>query len=591
MPSAPTKYGAVWNTTDPLRIELACINKGGKWKLGNQELGSGLEHHYTEAIKLLWPNFHWHRWTRLMLKCFVEGKEIGVNGGGSTGKTFFSAAFGLVTYFARPKGTSVLMSTTTAAGLQLRIWGSVKELFNKAKTRHPWLPGNIIESKYMLTTDDVSDEARDFRDGLIGISCRVGGTWVGLSNYVGLKNDVVILIADEASLMGRGFLDAVPNLRKNPVFKLIGLGNPKDHTDCLGVISEPCAEDGGWPGFQYIEKTRTWKTRANGGIAIQLCGYDSPNYDYPRGVNPYVGIITPEQIEADLAYYGKDSLQFSMMNLGLYPRDGGSRRVITRMLCEKNFACEEVIWNGNDNITIAGLDAAYSGTGGDRCVLTIMRYGKDRTGKTILAFVVPPIIVPTGIQNRSAQTVEEIIADFCMEKCIEHGVEPHRFGLDSTGRGSLVSAFAQRWSPNVIAVEFGGRALDRPVSMEGDKRAEKDAYGKMVTALWFASRAIIESGQMRGLPQDVMDEGTMREWGINRDGKTDVETKDKTKVRMGRSPDLWDSLVVAIEVARRSGFQISNSSAAIVKPRMPQRILRLQERYREIEKSKQLSYA
>jgi hypothetical protein len=120
---------------------------------------------------------------------------------------------------------------------------------------------------------------------------------------------------------------------------------------------------------------------------------------------------------------------------------------------------------------------------------------------------------------------------------------------------------------------------------------EKDAYGKMVTALWFAVRAVIESDQMRGLPNDVMEEGMMREWGINRDGKVDVETKDKTKLRMGRSPDLFDSLVVAVEVARRCGFQITNSSTAITRPRIAPSILRLRDRVRDIEKSKQLSYA
>jgi hypothetical protein len=411
-----------------------------------------------------------------------------------------------------------------------------------------------------------------------------------LSNFVGLKNDVVILIADEASLMGRGFLDAVPNLRKNPVFKLIALGNPKDITDCLGVISEPASEDGGWGGFEHLEQTRTWKTRAPGGIAIQLCGYDSPNYDYPRGVNPYVGIITPEQIEADLAYYGKDSLQFSMMNLGLYPKDGGSRRVITRSLCDKHHAQEEVVWTDNALTSVGGLDAAYSGVGGDRCPLTLLKFGRDRSGKMILAYQCLPILIPTGIR-RGTLTVEDLIADYVIEKCVENGVEPHRFGLDSTGRGSLVSALAQRWSPNIIAVEFGGRPNERLVAMEGDKRMEKDAYGKMVTALWFAVRAVIESDQMRGLPNDVMEEGMMREWGINRDGKVDVETKDKTKLRMGRSPDLFDSLVVAVEVARRCGFQITNSSTAITRPRIAPSILRLRDRVRDIEKSKQLSYA
>jgi hypothetical protein len=511
----------------------------------------------------------------------------------NSGKTTFSAVFGLVTYFARPKGTSVMMSTTTRDALQLRIWGAVKKWFNSAKMRHPDLPGYIIESRNMLTTDPPDgDEGREFKDGILGIACRIGGAFVGLSNYVGLHNDVVVLIADEAHFMGRGFYDSVSNLRKNPKFKLIAMGNPKDHTDCLGLISEPSVEDGGWEAFEQKEETFTWKTRASGGIGIQLCGYDSPNYDYPRGVNPYRGIITPEQIEKDLAYYGKDTLQFSMMNLGMYPKEGASSRIITRILCEKNLAFEEPIWETDQQVTVAGLDAAYSGVGGDRCVLTIMKYGRDILGKMVLAYVTPPIIVPTlkSKQHAAKLTTEDIIADFVSAKCVEFGVEPHRFALDSTGRGTLVSALAQRWSPAIVPVEFGGRPTDRQMALEGDKRTEKEAYNKMVTALWFASRAVIESKQMRSLPKDVMYEGIMRET-IQSDGKTDVETKDKTKVRMGRSPDLWDSLVVAIEVARRTGFQISNSATAILRPKLPANLIRMRDRIRNIEKSKQLSYA
>jgi hypothetical protein len=531
-----------------------------------------------------------------MLKCACENDEIGINGPAASGKTTFSACFGLATYWAKPKGTSVMMSTTTRDALQLRIWGAVKKWFNSAKMRHPDLAGYIIESRNMLTTDPPNgDEGREFKDGILGIACRVGGAFVGLSNYVGLHNDVVVLIADEAHFMGRGFYDSISNLRKNPKFKLIAMGNPKDHTDCLGLISEPAVEDGGWEAFEQKEETFTWRTRASGGIGIQLCGYDSPNYDYPRGVNPYVGIITPEQIEKDLAYYGKDTLQFSMMNLGMYPKEGSSRRVITRILCEKNYAFEEAVFEG-ETTYVAGLDAAYSGVGGDRCVLTIMRYGRDIRGKVVIAYACPPIIVPTANKRHDFHgkllTVEEQIADFVAEKCVEYGVKIQNFGLDSTGRGSLVSALAQRWGTGFVTVEFGGRPPDRPMALEGDKRSEKEAYDKMVTALWFATRATIESQQLRGLPRDVMEEGTMREWAISpTSGKSDVETKDKTKLRMGRSPDLWDSHAVAIEVARKSGFQITNSSTAITRPRIAPSILRLRDRVRDIEKSKQLSYA
>jgi len=56
----------------------------------------------------------------------------------------------------------------------------------------------------------------------------------------------------------------------------------------------------------------------------------------------------------------------------------------------------------------------------------------------------------------------------------------------------------------------------------------------MVTALWYSSRLLIESKQLRKLPREVAEEGAMREWGIARTGLIDVEPKHKPKERMGR---------------------------------------------------------
>lgn len=508
-------------------------------------------------------------------------------GPGSSGKTYCTAAFAYATFQIWPQGTSIIMSTTTREGLQLRIWGAIKELHNRAKETRQWLHGRIIESRYMLTGANSSDEAQDFRDGIIGVACKVGGEFVGISNYVGLKNDRIILAADEASLMERGFLDAVSNLRKGGHFKLIAMGNPKDRNDALGIICEPHPDEGGWEGLDYAETTRTWRTRSPGGIAIQLCGTNSPNYDYPRGLNPHRGIITPEHIEADLAYYGRDSLQFSMMNLGVMPRDGGNRRVVTTTLCESKKAYEDVVWGSGKITRIIGLDAAYSGVGGDRCVLTDMSFGRDVNGEMILAFNGPQLIVP--VTAKKAGEAEEQIAIWVAEYAKRNGIAPEQTGFDSTGRGTLMSAFARLWSPNVIPIEFGGTPTSRPVRA-GDKKTEADAYGKMVTALWYASRLIIESQQLRALPRECAVEGSWREWGINKSGKVDVEPKSKTKIRSGRSPDLWDSLVTAIEVARRNGFEIaSGSGIATVKKTIPSWILNKQKQYRDFEKKSDLS--
>lgn len=555
-----------WPTQDRFLIERTMIRNGGKL----HGLGEGLAYHTKAAIAALWPHFYWHRWSHLQIETMAEWDEVPIQGPASSGKTYVAAAYGLLQYFVWPKGTTVVMSSTTREGLQLRIWGSIKELYNVAKERRSYLPGRLIESRYMLTSaaePRSSDEAADFRDGIIGVACMQGNTFRGLSNYVGLKNDRIILMADEASLMGPGFLDSLANLRKNPSFKFICMGNPKDPGDALGKAAEPAAHLGGWGGHSSEAKTQTWPTRARRGMAIQLCGYDSPNYDYPRGLNPFKGIITPEQIEDDLAYYGESSLQFSMMNLGVMPKDASTRRVITRLLAEQRQAFESATFSG-PMTEILSLDPAYKGIGGDRCVLTHLRFGMGLSGRPILAFAAPQIMVPIDAGSRA--TAEEQIAHFVREYAVSRNISPENFGLDATMAGTLVAQIGLTWSPSIIAITCGGAPPDRKIR-EGDPKLESEAYGKFVSALWFASYYAMDAGQLRNVPQDAVEEGSMREWKVNnnqsarrKDPVIDVEPKEDMKKRMGRSPDLWDSFVVGVEVARRRGFTIVGGANAIV---------------------------
>jgi hypothetical protein len=56
----------------------------------------------------------------------------------------------------------------------------------------------------------------------------------------------------------------------------------------------------------------------------------------------------------------------------------------------------------------------------------------------------------------------------------------------------------------------------------------------------------------------------MREYGIAAGNRIELETKDDTKKRMGRSPDLFDWLATAVEGARRMGFRIQRLGANVI---------------------------
>lgn len=561
------KYGLNWpESTDDLQIEMAMVRKGGQWTSHGRTFGQGIIYHYEEMRKILWPWLDDHRWHRICRDTIHTNKITVLMGPGSSGKTHEAAWNYLCEYFCFPEETCVLVSSTDMRGLRLRVWGEMTMLWQKAVEKFPYLPGHLLDSKIAISTDDIDDGefdervARDLRKGIIGIPCVQGGKFVGLSKYAGIKQKRMRLIADEAASMGESFLSSFANLNKNVDFRAIVIGNPNDVLDPLGRAAEP--EDG-WSSHMEPSKTTIWKTRFMNGSCVNLVGTDSPNFDFPENEpTRYKYLISREKIADTLSFFPKDSIEYYSQCVGVMKIGLLSRRVLTRDMCRTFGALGQAVWEGSAITKIAALDASY---GGDRCVGGHIEFGKEVGGKTIIR-IHPPQIVP--IRPNSEKIPEDQIAEWVKDYCTQNGIPPENFFHDSTGRGTLGTSLARVWSSLCNPVEFGGRPTDRPVNQNlyiydtklHQRRLKKcsEHYLKFVTELWYSVRFAVESSQVREMPMDVMDEFCMREWDKHvASDKIELETKELMKARVGRSPDLADWLVIAVEGARRRGFQIN----------------------------------
>lgn len=611
------KYGVFWQRTEhPISIEINMLRAGGRWKnhLG-KFVGLGLEYHFIALVKLLWPRVVWHKWLETIVTEYVRHRTLVIVGPASSGKTFGAALCVLTDYYCFPYETTVIICSTTRERLEDRIWGEIKSLHKEARQNYRFLPGNMIEGRQRLVSDHKSEavDGRDFRNGVVGVPCKRGTDYVGLGDFIGIKNKRVRLLGDELHLLPRVFVDAISNLDKNPDFKCVGLGNPKETTDALGVLAEPSAALGGWEGgIDQSEKSKTWDTRRPDGICVQLVGTESPNLDGKLGIP----LITQAAIDRDIAFYGKDSLQFTMMNLGMMPRGQGSRRVITRQMCAKFGATEMPVWRDTNRTKIGALDAAYRGVGGDRCVFCHLEFGTEGAsnptelgtqivqavinqstaspkGKTLIALI-EMMIVPIKVRDTVGKRIDEVedqIVEFCKAQCTSRGIPPENFFYDSGMRTSLVTSFTRLWSVLTNPIDCGGQPSERKVS-EGIDVLCKDYYSKRITEFWFSVRLCIEAEQMRGLNDEVIGEGCAREWKMVGNNKIEVETKEEMKLKTGRSPDLFDCLAVAVEGARQRGFQIGALSRRA--PRKKGEIDwrdQLRQKMADLNKSKQLNYA
>ena len=570
-------YNTEWHPQmTPLMREMIMVQNGGEWKKSNGKdvVGNGLAFHFKALIKQIWPWVVWHDWLERFVDNYIAHRSMVVFGAAWTGKSFDAGLCALADYYPFPYTTTTLVCSTTKELLESKIWGEIKRLHNDAQNRHPFLPGHLIEGRLRIITDDKSlvSEGRDFRNGLCGVPAKRGDNFSGLGEFSGIHNKRVRLFGDELHLLPKVFVDGISNLDKAPDFKVVGLANPKETTDAAGILGEPCADLGFWDGgIDQTGGTKVWKTRRPNGCALQFVGTDSPNWNGDLGIP----LITKEAYDRDLAFFGKDSWQFTMMNEGRMPRGQGSRRVITRQECIQHHAMEEPIWLNSNLTHMAGLDAAYGGVGGDRCILTFLDFGQEITPldpSAIIAssFVDQPmpsdkrhqimaladqILVPVDSKVNKPPTDQ--IVEFCKAECEKRGVSPQNLFYEAGMRTALVQRFGELW-PGTQTIDFGGPAsADRNVSADIDVIC-KDYYSKYVTELWFAFRLIVISNQFRNLRDDVMMEFCQREWGMVGANRIEIETKKLMKARMGFSPDRADSLVTVIEGARRKGFIIRN---------------------------------
>ncbi len=553
-------YGKKWDPSwSRIDVEVWCIQQGEDYL---KKEGRTLLFHYRELQSLLWPDYEHTLWSDLILKTMLEERITVVMGPKDSGKTNTMARFGLVDYLCFPNVTLAIMSSTELRGLQLRVWGEVKTLFNQGRETWPEQPGFAVDSMYGIFTDEIKDtgEARDIRKGITCIPVVDSeGQWTGMRRWVGVKQKRRRIFADELQFYPEPYLSTLSNLDKGN-FKFCGCGNPIGNNDPLDKMAEPAD---GWDSLPEITTTTVWRNRF-GGVTINLVGTDSPAIKFP-GKFPY--LINQGDIDRIIQYWGKDSSEFWNQAMGVRRPGVSVRRVVTRDMAKQFGAMNSVVWRGKETTKIFGLDAAY---GGDRCIGIVGEFGEDINDIEVFSvsspMLVPVKVYPKGTPESERFIAEDQIATFVKAECEKQGIPPANVFYDATGRGSLGTSFARIWSADVNPLEFGGAPSPNPVCADlfilDEKTKERrlkradEHYSKRVTELWFAIRYCIESRQMRNLPEDVLDELAAREWTEVKGNKKELESKEDMKPRFGKSPDKADALATCLFGAIRRGFKI-----------------------------------
>ena len=600
LPVPLNKYGVNWpgNPSD-LSIEMTLCRAGGTITSKGRQFGLGMFHHFRAVQQLLWPEDDHHRWSNLILKEYLENRITIVAGPKDTSKTHSLARIALTDYWMFPNDTLWLISSTDLRGLELRIWGDLKDLFNRARDRYPELPGHVLESKHGIFTDEITDDdmARDIRKGCICIPCIGGnGEWVGIEKMVGIKQKRRRLLGDELQFMKAPYLISIEHLDKGD-FKMAGSGNPIGQSDPLDKMAEPV---GGWGTEPDSSKTEVWKNRWNG-VTINLDGRDSPNNDEPKNRYPY--LINDGDIARTKGRYGDDSATYWNQVIGKRKPGLNAHRVLTREMCQRFGAFKAVVWEGTTARTaVYALDAGF---GGDPAVGGKIECGVELGGQSVIK-VFQPDIIP--IKVGQDETAEEQLAKGVKQRMNALSISPSNLFFDAGMYATLAVELARPdgWTngsegTDINAVNFQGKATERPVSNDDylwdeqthQKRLRRcdEAYSKFVTELWFSVRLVAMCRQLREMPEVCVNEFGLREWIKVGGDRYELETKVEFKERLGFSPNYADWLSIAVEGARRLGFLIERLRGIEgAEQEDDDWLAREQEKHRKFVRSSELKY-
>lgn len=525
----------------------------------------GKEDWFWEIVEVLWganakKKFIRHPWAETMAEACCNHKYVGLSGCASSGKSDFSAVWGIVNWMADPLKTKVFATSTTKEEAKGRIWGKIRDYWDGASFK---LPGNFLNSVSKIITRDGAIKGSD-TSGIQLIAGARSKEREAVGSLIGFKAPKIVFLADELAELSPGILEACwgnlgpgnPDMvRAGPNgdvifgFQMVASSNFRGYLDPFGVFTEP---KDGWRSVNI--ETERWETKR--GICIRFDGLKSPNLSLPEDRWPIYGHKNLKEHES----IGRNTVQFWRMCRSFPAPEGVADVIYSEQELLQGGAYETPTWSERPIVKIAALDPAFT-SGGDRSILTIGLLGYDANGKHIL-HKAEKIQLKEDVTNKDPYD-KQIALQF-KDECLKRGIKKYNTAFDATGSGiSWGTLLDELWQDDAsLAVKFGGGASEMPVQSGEKILPANEVYENRVTEIWYQGKDYLRAGQLTGVDRDLAEEMTARHYEIKKGKETRIlaEPKKEMKLRLSKSPDEADSYFILVNLAIvRFGFAVNGA--------------------------------
>lgn len=524
-------------------------------------------------MQLQWPGLLYlekdgvkNDWFTRGIRTMARHKKNYLIGSASAGKSFMAGAFGYTMWKASPFNSSVLLSSTDKDALDAKIWGTVKDLFERDRFR---VGVRLDYRDCIVLKEDANNKEKDYRDSIKALAIPKGSEGEkAIGTIQGRKNEYVYWISDEYSHMdGEAIKEGRRNLIFNPFFWFGACSNKPNEGDpmYLEAVPDPSKYPQGWdtPGLDQLE---SWPT-ANGGICIYFDGEKSPNLKVD-GPPPFPKLTTRESINAIIAEEGGSTDGPSYWRwVRAFPKRGDIQdKVLTSELLVSYGATEDVIWRGDGWTTLAGLDLGFR-KDGDPSVADFGRLGFNHEGRTILSHERDTVQLVPKMSDPGPH--EEKIARRFLEECMTR--KCHSVALDISGDGGITALAIRKvateleWEMEIIPVSFSNSASEDIYDIAGQKKMGREVFDRRVSELWYSYRLIVQDRAIRGMVLTSKACTQLCQRKVIQDEKRRwvVEKKEDMKKRIKRSCDDGDARILLGYNARKKGLSKAVTKVAV----------------------------
>jgi hypothetical protein len=489
--------------------------KAFEWSAWGNEYQNHIWDADKDPLALAWQHIADNHW-------------VGVESATGIGKTFFLAR--VVFWFLDCFENSLVVTTTPKeAQLKLQLWSEITKAFPKFKRIRP--NAELLNLRLIVDNSKSESDTTDINAGwqAIGFVAGTGADEESATKAQGFHRKDMLIILEETPGISLPVLTAFKNTSTGDHNIIIALGNPDSQTDNLHSFCK----------LPHVKHVR-------------CSAYDFPNVVLGREV--VGGAVGVKSIEIRRDELGADSPMYNSRVRGISPAqalDSLIRLEWIEQCIYKNIDKSQLPKNG-----AVGIDVANSETG-DKASVAI---GKGNTLLYLKDFQCPDAShLAYNFIYDTATLTQKKYHTYQIPMLKDYNIQPTNVGIDGVGVGvSTVQTFKNE-KKDVISLQGGQLAKVIPT----DKETKKPLYNftNLRSQMYWELREDLRNDKIRICIDDyAVLERLKQELCIPKvilGEKTQVESKDTIKKRLGNSPNLADS--VAYWNWIRKGYYVKTS--------------------------------